>query len=134
VLSGVVVASPQVIHVAGHILPQSLPLPAIILVLMAVGILVSMAGLNAMLSATVLLALASGIRDSIPDLVLALILLFAWCCSSSMSVASLGVLTVAQLFQVKPHGLIWSRNLAFLSGLGLALAALLCGLARIIQG
>ncbi len=92
VLSGVVVASPEVTHVAGTILPASLPLPAIILVLMAVGIAASLLGLNAMLCATVLLALASGTKGAVPDLVMALLLLFAWSCSSSLSLASLGIL------------------------------------------
>jgi hypothetical protein len=35
---------------------------------------------------------------------------------------------------VRPQGLIWSRNLAFLAGFGLVLAALLYGLALFLKG
>ena len=64
---------------------------------------------------------------------MALLLLFAWSCSSSLSLSSLGVLTVAQLFAVKPQGMIWSRNLGFLCGFGLVLAGLLYGLAFMVK-
>ncbi|MBI3507981.1 MAG: hypothetical protein HY059_24360 [Proteobacteria bacterium] len=133
VLSGVIVASPEVTQAAGTILPASLPLPAIILVMMVVGLALSLLGLNAMLCATVLLALVSGTNGVVPDLVMALILLYAWSCSSSLSLASLGVLTVAQLYGVAPQSLIWTRNLVFLGGFGVILAVLLYGLALLIR-
>ncbi len=120
VLGSILLESSEVIHVLSHLLPPHLPPPILIGILCALGIGLGLLGLNAILVGTILIALAASSAGDLPELVMAMIVLFGWTAASMLSFASLAILTTGQMFQVDTRKLSWSDNVTFLALVGLA--------------
>jgi hypothetical protein len=95
--------------------------PAIVgaLVLLAIGC--ALLGLHVTVTATIAIAIASGLDGALSDLALFTVILYAWCVGAMLSLSSLGVAAAARAFEVPAWQLIYGPNLAFCVGLGAAL-------------
>lgn len=120
VLGSILLESSEVLHVLAHLLPPHLPVPILIGSLCALSIALGLLGLNAILVGTILIALATSSAGDLPDMVMALVVLFGWTAASMLSFASLAILTTGQMFQVDTRKLAWSDNVPFLALVGLA--------------
>ncbi len=119
-LGSILLESRPVLDAIAHVLPPHLPVPVLIGTLCAIGLGLGLLGLNAILVGTILIALAASAAGDLPDLVMALIVLYGWTAASMVSFASLAILTSGSMFQIDSRKLVWSANVPFLALVGLA--------------
>lgn len=120
VLGSILLESRPVLDAMAHVLAPHLPVPVLIGSLCAIGLVLGLLGLNAILVGTLLIALAAGSAGDLPDMTMALIVLYGWTAASMISFASLAILTTGQMFQVDSRRLVLSANVPFLALVGLA--------------
>jgi hypothetical protein len=120
VLGSLLLESKDVLGVMATLLPAHLPAPILIGSLSAIGLALGLLGLNAILVGTILVALAASAAGDLPDMVMALVVLYGWTAASMVSFASLAILTTGRMFQVDSSRLVWSANVPFLALVGLA--------------
>jgi hypothetical protein len=133
VLGSILLDSRPALDAMGHMLPAHLPVPVLIGSLCAIGLALGMLGLNAILVGTVLIALAASSAGDLPDMVMALIVLFGWTAASMISFASLAILISGQMFQVDSRRLTWSANVPFLALVGLANTVVLSAVVQALR-
>jgi hypothetical protein len=130
VLGSILLDARDILQAVGGLMPANVPVLVQIVGLSCVGLALGLAGLNAILVGTVVVALASGLPGGLPDLVLALIVLYGWTCASMLSFASMAVVISSRMFQVGVRGLGWGRNASFLGLFGLLSSAVLYAATR----
>jgi hypothetical protein len=120
VLGSILLDSRPVLDAMGHLLSPHLPVPVLIGSLCAIGLALGLLGLNAILVGTILIALAASSAGDLPEMVMALVVLYGWTAASMVSFASLAILISGQMFQLETRKLAWSANVPFLALVGLA--------------
>ncbi len=134
VLGSILLESRPVLDAMSHVLPPHLPVPVLIGSLCAIALALGVLGLNAILVGTILIALSASSAGDLPDMVMALIVLYGWTAASMVSFASLAILTTGQMFQIDSRKLVWSTNVPFLALVGLANTIALSIAVHLIRG
>ena len=130
VLGSILLESRPVLDVMATVLPPHLPVPILLGALCMIGLVLGLLGLNAILVGTILIALAASSAGDLPDMVMALVVLYGWTAASMLSFASLAILITGQMFQIDTRKLAWSSNIRFLALVGLANAV---GLSLVVE-
>lgn len=125
VLGSILLESKPVMDVIAHVLPPHLPAPVLIGTLCAMGLALALMGLNALLVGTVIIAVAASSAGDIPDMAMAMVVLYGWAAASMLSFASLAMLTTGTMFQVETRKLYLSGNVIFFAIFGVGLTAAL---------
>jgi len=133
VLGSILLDSRPALEAMAHLLPAHLPMPILIGSLCAIGLGLGMLGLNAILVGTILIALAASSAGDLPDMAMALVVLFGWTAASMISFASLAILISGQMFQIDSRRLIWSANVPFLALVGLANTVILSAVVQALR-
>jgi hypothetical protein len=70
-------------------------------------------GIHPIVSATVVLVIATGLEIGIADILLMQAVLIGWALGAMISFSGVSVVTAAALFEVSPWSLIFGRNIVF---------------------
>lgn len=97
-------------------------------------ILLALAGMHPMITATVMMTAFAGSGLAIADLPLMLAMLFGWGLGSMNSISSLSLITAARMFRVRPLALAFGPNLLFTLVFGLLATAVLTALNARLAG
>lgn len=113
-LGKVLAATPEVMALITSPPVMALPTPLIIAVFMALGLILPFFGMPALVSASVLLPILTALSDRLADIVAVQLILFAWSCGSTLSVASMGMVVSRSLFRVPLADLLFRHNALFM--------------------
>ncbi len=114
-------ANPLFQQALAHTGLGALPPVEIMGVMVLVVMACALAGLHALVTGTIVMALAATLDGALSDLAVFTLLLFAWSTAAMLSVSSLAVAVTARTFQVPLSRVIYSSNLLFALALGTGL-------------
>jgi len=117
-LGKVLAATPALMTLLTAPAIMALPTPVVLAGFMTIALILPFLGLPALVSASVLLPILEALAGRLADIVAVQALLFAWCCGSMLSVASMAMVVARSLFRVPLGQLLFPHNALFMVAYG----------------